>query len=449
MQDTPTHAVAAPSFEKLSMAAHWMPFTANRRFKSNPRLIVEAKGMYYTDSAGRRILDGMAGLWCVNAGHGRPEIVEALSRQAAKLDFVSCFQMGHPLAFELAERLAALAPKGIGHVFFTNSGSESADTALKIALAYHRARGEGHRTRLVGRARGYHGMGFGGLSVAGIGRHRRDFGPLLAGADHLPHTLDLKHNAFSKGLPAWGAHLADELEAICAIHDPSNIAAVMVEPVAGSTGVLPPPRGYLDRLREITRRHGILLIFDEVITGFGRLGAAFGSQALGVTPDIITCAKGLTNGAVPMGAVLASNEIHDAFMQGPDGNIEFWHGYTYSGHPLSCAAALATLDVYEKEGLFARTAQIAGYWEEALHGLRHLPHLIDIRNLGLVGALELAPREGAGGARAGDLAAYCYDRGVLVRPSADQIVLSPPLVIERAEIDRIVETLAAGLKELA
>lgn len=430
------------------MDAFWMPFTPNRRFKENPRMIVGAEGMYYTDAAGNKIMDVMAGLWCVNAGHGRTQIADAIAAQARQLDYVSTFQMAHPKAFELADRIAQLAPEGMDHVFFTNSGSESVDTAMKLALAYHRARGEGQRIRFVGRARGYHGMGFGGLTVSGIGRHRRDFGPFLAGADHLPHTLNLEHNAFSKGLPQWGAHLADELETICALHDPSNIAAVVVEPVAGSTGVLPPPVGYLERLRSICDKHGILLIFDEVITGFGRLGKAFGAQALGVTPDLITSAKGLTNGAIPMGAVIASNKVHETFMQLPDG-IEFWHGYTYSGHPLCAAAGLATLDLYRDEGIFDRAAEIAPYWEEALHSLKGLPHVIDIRNVGLVGCVELAPRAGAASARATELGQYCYEQGLLVRPSADQIVLSPPLIIARAEIDRLVGAMADGLRKLS
>jgi beta-alanine--pyruvate transaminase len=441
--------VARPFTDPARLDAFWMPFTPNRSFKATPRWMVEASGMYYTDSKGRKILDGMAGLWCVNAGHGRPEIAEAINRQTRQLDFVSSFHMGHSAAFDLADRIGALAPADLNHVFFTNSGSEAVDTALKLAVAYHRARGEGQRTRLIGRARSYHGMGLGGLAVSGIGRHRKDFGALLPPADHLPHTLNLEHTAFSRGQPTWGAHLADELEALCSLHDPSNIAAVIVEPVAGSTGVLPPPQGYLERLRAITEKHGILLIFDEVITGFGRIGAAFGAQALSVTPDIITSAKGLTNGAVPMGAVIASKKVHDALMHGPKDQIEFWHGYTYSGHPLCCAAALAALDVYQKDDLYARTARMAPYWEERLHALKGLPHLIDIRNIGLVAALELSPRDKAAGARGAALGEYCYSQGILVRPSGDLIVLSPPLIIEHAEIDRMVETLAAGLRHIA
>ena len=433
---------------RAAMEAYWLPFTANRAFKESPRLFVAAEGMYYTTADGRRILDGMAGLWCVNAGHAAPRVAAAIKAQADALDYVSSFGMSHPLAFELARRIAAVAPDGLDHVFFVNSGSEAVDTALKIARAYHQARGEGRRTRLIGRARGYHGMGFGGLSVSGISRHRRDFGPLLGDVAHLPHTLDLAHNAFSRGRPAWGAHLADELEALCAIHDPSTIAAVIVEPVTGSGGVLPPPVGYLERLREITARHGILLIHDEVITGFGRLGAPFGSQALGVTPDIITCAKGMTNGAVPMGGVIVSGKVFDAFMSGPADVPELMHGYTYSGHPLACAAGIATLDTYEQDGLFDRAAGTAKTWEAAAHALKDAPHVIDIRNIGLLGAIELAPRAGAPGTRAQAVVKHCFEKGVLVRPNGDALVLSPPLIISDGEIDRIFSTIRDALAEL-
>ncbi|MCG7393399.1 aspartate aminotransferase family protein [Microvirga sp. ACRRW] len=429
--------------------AFWMPFTANRRFKDNPRLFTGAEGNYYLTSDGTRILDGMAGLWCVNAGHGHPRIQEAIKAQADGLDFVSSFNMGHPLAFQLAARITEILPAGLDHVFFTNSGSESVDTALKIALAYHRQRGEATRTKLVGRARGYHGMGFGGLSVSGISRHRRDFGPLMGGTMHLPHTLNIEQNAFSRGQPAWGAHLADELERLVQIHDASTIAAVIVEPVAGSTGVLPPPQGYLQRLREICTRHGILLIFDEVISGFGRMGASCAAEAFGVLPDMITTAKGLTNGAVPMGATIVSPQIYNAFMDGPDTGIELFHGYTYSAHPLACAAGLATLAVYEEEGLFQRAAEIAKHWEEAAHSLKGAPHVIDVRNYGLVAAVEFSPRPGAAGVRASECAELCYQQGVLVRPGADLIVLSPPLTIEKTEIDRIFDSIRKSLDKVA
>ncbi|KJC40187.1 omega amino acid--pyruvate aminotransferase [Bradyrhizobium sp. LTSP849] len=444
----PNHAANEPLTEER-MKSYWMPFTPNRQFKANPRLFVSANGMYYVTADGRRILDGMAGLWCVNAGHNQPRIAAAMKSQIDQLDFVSSFQMGHPLAFTLAERLTSIAPEGLDHVFYVNSGSEAVDTALKIARAYHKARGEGHRTRLIGRAKAYHGVGFGGLSVAGIAPHRRDFGPLLPDVAHLPHTRNLEHNAFSRGQPGWGAHLADELENLCAIYDPSTIAAVIVEPVTGAGGVLPPPLGYLEKLRAICDKHGILLILDEVITGFGRLGASFASVALKVTPDIITCAKGMTNAAVPMGGVIVSGKVHDAFMNGPVGMSELMHGYTYSGHPLACAAALASIETYEELGLFERAARMAPIWEEAAHGLRECPHVIDIRNLGLLAAIELAPRAGEPGARGAFAANYCFEKGVLVRPAGDAIVLSPPLIIQEDEIDRIFGTIADALQHCA
>ncbi|HVL55552.1 MAG TPA: aspartate aminotransferase family protein [Burkholderiaceae bacterium] len=415
-----------------------MPFTANRQFKAQPRLLARAEGMFYYTPEGRQILDGTAGLWCVNAGHGRKPIVDAIARQAAELDFAPTFQMGHPLAFQLAERLLQILPRDFAQVFFTNSGSESVDTALKIALAYHRARGEGHRTRLIGRERGYHGVGFGGISVGGIAANRKVFGAMLPGVDHLPHTHDLQHNAFSRGQPKWGAHLADELERLLALHDPSTVAAVIVEPVAGSTGVLIPPDGYLQRLREITAKHGILLIFDEVITGFGRLGKPFATQYFGVTPDLITVAKGINSGTVPMGAVFARQGIYDAFMQGPERMIELFHGYTYSAHPLACAAALATQDLYRDEGLLERASELASHWEDGLHSLRDCRNVIDLRNIGLVGAVELAPRPDAPGARAYDaLVKAFFDESLLIRVTADIIAVSPPLIVSRAQIDEI------------
>ncbi|HEY7820533.1 MAG TPA: aspartate aminotransferase family protein [Vicinamibacteria bacterium] len=431
----------------LDLEPFWMPFTANRLFKANPRLLVAAQGMYYTAEDGRKILDGTAGLWCVNAGHGRKRIVEAIQKQAMELDYAPGFQMGHPGAFRLAQRVAELAPAPLKHVFFTNSGSESVDTALKIALAYHRVRGEGARQRLIGRERGYHGVGFGGMSVGGIANNRKFFGSLLAGVDHLPHTHDLARNAFSRGEPEWGAHFADALESIVALHDKSTIAAVIVEPVAGSTGVLIPPKGYLRRLREICDKHQLLLIFDEVITGFGRLGASFASHYFDVVPDMITLAKGLTNAAVPMGAVLVKDEIYDAFMKGPDG-IELFHGYTYSGHPLACAAGNAALDIYEEEGLFDRASELSGYWEDALHDLRGLPHVVDVRNLGLVGAIELEPVPGKPTERAVSAFRQAFDKGVMIRTTGDTIALSPPLIVEKEQIDQIAETLRTVLKNL-
>jgi beta-alanine--pyruvate transaminase len=437
-----------PQVAHPELEAYWMPFTGNRHFKAHPKLIAAARGMHCTTTDGREVLDAIAGLWCCNAGHGHPRIVEAIQRQAATLDYATAFQLGHPAVFDLATRVAELAPGELNRVFFVNSGSEAVDTALKIALAYHRQRGQAQRTRLIGRERGYHGVGFGGISVGGIGNNRRQFGPLLAGVDHLPHTHAPEHNAFSRGQPAWGAHLADDLERLVALHGADTIAAVIVEPLAGSTGVLIPPQGYLERLRELCDRHGILLIFDEVITGFGRLGDSFAANRLGVTPDLITCAKGLTSGAVPMGAVIVHDAIYDAFMTGPEFAIELFHGYTYSGHPLAAAAGLAALDVYRDEGLFERARALAPVFEEALHSLRGLPHVIDIRNLGLVGAIELAPIAGQPTRRALDAWERCFDAGVLVRTTGDIIALSPPLVIEEAQIAQIVDTLRTVLKAL-
>jgi beta-alanine--pyruvate transaminase len=432
-----------------SLDAFWMPFTANRQYKAAPRLLVGAKDMHYTSHDGRQILDGTAGLWCVNAGHCRPRITEAIQRQAAAMDFSPAFQMGHPLAFEAASRISAMLPEGLDHVFFANSGSEAVDTALKIALAYHRMRGDAARTRLIGRERGYHGVGFGGISVGGISNNRKHFGTMLAGVDHLPHTHDLARNAFSRGQPLHGAELADQLERIVALHDPSTIAAVIVEPLAGSTGVLVPPVGYLERLRQICTKYGILLIFDEVISGFGRLGAPFAIDRFGVTPDIITLAKGITNATVPMGAVVASNHVHDAFMQGPEGAIEFFHGYTYSSHVLACAASIATLDTYRDEGLFERAAELSAYFEEAAHSLAGLGHVIDIRNLGLVAGIELASRPGAVGSRAYDVFVGCYEAGLLVRATADILAVSPPLIISRAQIDELFGILGDVIKKVA
>jgi len=431
----------------LEQSAFWMPFTANRQFKKAPRLLARAEGMYYWTPEGRQILDACAGLWCVNAGHCRPKIVQAIQRQAAQMDFAPTFQMGHPIAFEFAERLAAIAPPGFKRVFFTNSGSESVDSALKIALAYHRVRGEGQRIRLIGRERGYHGVNFGGISVGGLSHNRKMFGPGVAGVDHLRHTHDVKRNAFSRGQPAHGAELADDLERLCTLHDPSTIAAVIVEPVAGSAGVLLPPRGYLERLREICTKHGILLIFDEVITGFGRLGKPFGSQRLGVMPDLFTIAKGMTNGAVPMGAVIVREDLYDAFMHGADG-IELFHGYTYSGHPLACAAGIGALDTYEEEGLLERAASLEKHWENAIHAMKGERNVVDVRNYGLMGAIEFEPRPGAPGTRGYNALVKCFEAGILTRYTADTLAFSPPLIVEKAQIDRIFETVRKVLQAL-
>lgn len=423
--------------ENDPLAPFWMPFTANRAFKAHPRLLSGAEGMYYRTPDGAKLLDGTAGLWCVNAGHCRQSIVEAIQKTAATMDFGPTFQIGHPLAFELAERVARLMPQGLDRIFFTNSGSESVDSALKIALAYQRAKGEPGRTRLIGRERGYHGTNFGGTSVGGIVNNRRFYGMLLAGVDHLPHTHSPEHNAYSRGQPAWGAHLADDLERLVALHGAETIAAVIVEPLAGSTGVLVPPVGYLEKLREICTRHGIVLIFDEVITAFGRIGKATAAERLGVTPDIITLAKGLTNAAVPMGAVAASRHIHDTIVNGAPDGIELFHGYTYSGHPLASAAGIATLDIYANEGLFERAIELESYWADAAHSLKGKRHVIDIRNMGLVAGIELDPRPGAPTKRATELFQKCFDSGLLVRASGDIIALSPPLVVQKSQIDEI------------
>ena len=430
------------------LSAFWMPFTANRQFKDAPRLLAEASGMYYRTIDGDEVLDGTAGLWCCNLGHAREEITEAVSRQLATLDFAPTFQMGHPLPFRLAAALSEFAPPGLDRIFFTNSGSESVDTALKMALAYHRARGEGQRVRLIGREKGYHGVGFGGISVGGLVNNRRTY-LTLPGADHIAHTFDPERNAFSRGLPDHGAEKADEVERLVALHGAETIAAVIVEPVAGSAGVLPPPQGYLERLRAVCDRHGILLIFDEVITGFGRLGEPFAAQALGVTPDIMTTAKGITNGALPMGAVFAHRKVHDAIVQGPPAAIEFFHGYTYSGHPVACAAALASLEIYRREGLFTRVKSLAGLWEDSLHALRGKPNVIDIRNIGLMGAIELSPRPDAPGARGYEVLVKALKAGLLVRATGDIIALSPPLIISEDEIGKLFEILGGVLDGVA
>lgn len=430
-----------------SMESFWMPFTGNRAFKKNPRLVARAKGMYYYTPEGREILDMVAGLWCCNAGHGHPKIVEAIQKQAAEMDYSPAFGFGFPVAFEVADMLTALAPEGMNHVFFVNSGSESVDTALKIALAYQKERGQPSRTRLIGRERGYHGVGFGGISVGGIPYNRKQFSnSMIPGVDHLPHTHLLDRNAYSRGLPEHGVELADELENILTLHDPSNVAAVIVEPIAGSAGVLIPPKGYLKRLREICDKHDILLIFDEVITGFGRLGDNFAAQAFDVTPDIITSAKGLTSGSVPMGAVFVRDEIYNEFMSKPGTAIELFHGYTYSGHPLAISACKAAQQVYADENLFQRAAEMAPVLEDALHSLRGEPNVIDVRNYGLMGAVEFTPIEGQPGARGAGIIQKAFEAGLMVRVTGDTIAMSPPLIVEETHIQQAVETLRTVLR---
>ena len=440
-----SNAIPLPDTDSL-----WMPFTANRQFKAAPRLLVGASGMYYTTHDGRRVLDGSAGLWCVNAGHCRPEIAEAIARQSRELDYAPGFQMGHPLAFEAASRVARLMPAGLDRIFFTNSGSESVDTALKIALAYHRARGEPQRIRFIGRERGYHGVGFGGISVGGIAANRKPFtANLMPGVDHLPHTLNIAEAAFSRGQPAWGAHLADELERLVVLHDASTIAGVIVEPLSASAGVLVPPRGYLERLHAICARHGLLLIFDEVITAFGRLGAATASEYFGLTPDIITLAKGINNAAIPLGAVAVNRVIYDTVIDAanPD-SIELFHGYTYSAHPVAAAATLAALDIYQRERLFERANSLSPKFEQAAHALRNAPHVRDIRNLGLVAGIELEPRPGRPGSRAYEVFLRCLERGVLIRYTGDTLAFSPPLIVEPAQIEQIFDTVAETLQSI-
>ena len=434
-----------------SLENFWMPFTANRQFKAAPRLLASASGMYYTDTDGNQVLDGTAGLWCCNAGHGRKRITEAVERQISTMDFAPTFQMGHNVAFDFAEKLAAIAPGGpdakLDRVFFTNSGSESVDTALKIAIAYQRAIGQGTRTMVLGREKGYHGVGFGGISVGGLVNNRRVFPQIPA--DHLRHTLDIEKNAFSKGLPANGIELADDLERLVQLHGAEKIAAVIVEPMSGSAGVILPPKGYLERLRATADKHGILLIFDEVITGFGRLGTPFAVVYLGVVPDLVTTAKGLTNGAIPMGAVFAARKVYDGLMTGPENAIELFHGYTYSGHPVAAAAGLATLEVYAEEGLLTRGAELANHWQEALHSLKGVSNVIDIRNLGLVGAIELSSRKDAPGARAYDVFVDCFKKGLLIRVTGDVIALSPPLIVEKEQINTIVSVIGDAIKRAA
>ncbi len=434
-----------------SLSNYWMPFTANRQFKAAPRLLAAAEGMYYTTDDGRRMLDGTAGLWCVNAGHGRRRIAEAVERQLSVMDYAPCFNMGHPIAFEFAEKLAAIAPGGpdaqMDRVFFTGSGSESVETALKIAIAYQRAIGQGTRTRIIGREKAYHGVGFGGISVGGLVNNRRMFPQIPA--DHMRHTLDVSRNAFTKGLPEHGAELADDLERLVALHGAETIAAVIVEPMSGSAGVILPAKGYLERLREIATRHGILLIFDEVITGFGRVGAPFATDYFGVTPDIVTTAKGITNGTIPMGAVFVKRGVHDALMTGPENAIELFHGYTYSGHPVACAAGIATLEVYAEENLLTRGGELSETWQETMHALKGLPHVIDIRNIGLVAGIELEPRPGAPGARAYEVFLDCFEKGVLIRATGDVLAISPPLIIEKQQIAEIADRVADAIRRTA
>jgi len=438
-----------PSVHAATLEHFWMPFTANRPFKAAPRLLARADGMHYWTPDGRQILDGTAGLWCVNAGHNRTPIVEAVQKQAATMDYAPPFSMAHPLAFEAATVVANLAPAGLQRVFFTNSGSESADTAIKMALAYHRARGEPARRIIIGRERGYHGVNVGGTMAGGIPGNRKAFPALMAGVDHIRATHDLARNAFSRGLPAHGAEFADELERLVSFHDASNIAAVIVEPMAGSAGVLIPPRGYLEKIAATCRKHGIVLIFDEVITGFGRLGTPFAAHYFNITPDLLTCAKAINNAAVPMGAVIAKNEIYETIVNAaPEGQIEFLHGYTYSSHPLACAALLATQQLYVDEQLFARAQAMAPKWEAALHSLKGTRHVIDLRNLGLVGGIELEPRPGAAGRRGLEAHVRCFEAGVLVRFTGDILALSPPLVISEEQIGQIVETIRSALNAI-
>ena len=450
MTHTLSEQVSEVDLAHLSLEELWMPFTANRAFKRAPRMLTSAKGMYYTAADGRRILDGTAGLWCVNAGHCREPIVRAIAEQAARMDYAPGFQMGHPGEFELASRLTAMLPGGLDHVFFANSGSEAVDSALKIALAYWLARGEPARTKLIGRQRGYHGVGFGGISVGGIDANKKQFASqLLPNVDHFRHTHDPARNAFSRGQPAHGAELADDLETAIQRQGPKNVAAVIIEPVAGSTGVLIPPKGYLQRIAEICARHGILLIFDEVITGFGRLGAPFAAEYFGVNPDMMTVAKGITNASVPMGAVFVKNEIYETIVNATESGIEFFHGYTYSGHPLACAAGLATLDVYHDDGLFERAAELAPYFEDAVHSLEGAPHVVDVRNLGIVAGIELESRSGKMGARAFETFTRCFsDENVLIRTTADIIALSPPLIVEKNQIDEIVGAVEKTLRRV-
>ena len=437
------------SQENLNLDNYWLPFTPNKKFKANPRLLTSAKGMYYKTDDDREVLDGIAGLWCTNAGHCHPKIVEAVQNQVAELDYATAFNMSHPKAFELAEKISSLTPEGMDRIFYGNSGSEAVETAMKVALAYHASKGEGQRTKFIGREKGYHGVNFGGVSVGGLTPNRKSFGPLLPGIDHMPHTWDVEHMAFSKGQPEWGLHLADELEKILMLQDPSTVAAVIIEPVTGSGGVIVPPKGYLERIREICTKHNVLLIFDEVITGFGRLGCCFAVNRFKVRPDMITMAKGLTSAMIPMSAVAFDNSIYDQLMEGPEAMIELFHGYTYSGHPVACAAGIATLDVYEEEGLFDNAKAMEPHFEEAIHSLKGLNQVIDIRNIGLMGAIHF----GSDGLPATEFAAkvfqHCYDNNVLVRYSGEFLVLSPSLIVEPKHLDKIAEALKTAINSVS
>ena len=430
------------------LQAYWMPFTPNRMFKKNPRMLAKAEGMYYYTDDGRKVLDGCSGLWCVNAGHGRSEIQEAISHQVKELDYATCFQMGSPIAFELAQALTKITPDHMNSVFYTNSGSESVDTALKIALAYHRLKGNASKTQFIGRSKAYHGVGFGGMSVGGLTYNRKTFGSLLSGVDHLQSPLNIEKNAFTKGMPQWGAHLAEELDELIKFHDASNVAAVIIEPVIGSGGVVPPPVGYLERIQEICHKNDVLLILDEVITGFGRVGDSFAANRFGLKPDLITAAKGLSNGNIPMGAVFASDKIYNDFMTGPEYAIEFCHGYTYSGHPLACAVAKATLDIYLKEGLFERAKEIETYFEDAIHSLQSHSSVVDIRNFGLMGGIEFDPIKGEPGVRAQKIFQKCFEYGATVRLSGEVVCLAPALIIEKEEIDKLVEIVSKSIKSV-
>ncbi len=437
------------SQENLNLDNYWLPFTPNKKFKANPRLLTSAKGMFYKSDDGREVLDGIAGLWCTNAGHCHPKIVAAVQNQAAELDYATAFNMSHPKAFELAEKVSSLTPKGLDRIFYGNSGSEAVETAMKVALAYHASKGDGQKTKFVGREKGYHGVNFGGVSVGGLTPNRKSFGPLLPGIDHMPHTWDTEHMAFSKGQPEWGLHLADELEKILILQDPSTVAAVIIEPVTGSGGVIVPPVGYLERIREICTKHNVLLIFDEVITGFGRLGCCFAANRFDVRPDMITMAKGLTSAMIPMSAVAFDNSIYDQLMEGPEAMIELFHGYTYSGHPVACAAGIAALDVYEEEGLFDRAKEMEPHFQEAIHSLKGLNQVIDIRNIGLMGAIHF----GSDGLPATEFAAkvfqHCYDNNVLVRYSGEFLVLSPSLIVEKEHLDMIADALKAAITSVS
>ena len=433
---------------EAQLAAHWMPFSANKEFKADPRMLVSADGNYYQDADGRKIFDGLSGLWTCGLGHNIPEIRDAVSHQLSELDLSPGFQFGQPKSFELAERITDFMPDSLNRVFFTNSGSEAVETALKVARAYWAIQGKPHKTKFIGREKGYHGVNFGGMSVGGMPANRKMFGNLVVGVDHLRHTHGIEENRFSKGQPEHGAELADDLIRLCELHDPSTIAAVIVEPLAGSAGVILPPKGYLERLRAICDEHGILLIFDEVITAFGRLGTPFAANFFGVEADIACTAKALANGVIPMGAVFAQDKIYDAFMHGPDNMVEFFHGYTFSGNPMACAAALATLDTYEEEGLLTRGAELSDYWQEAAHSLADLPLVKDVRNMGLIAGIEMEPIEGAPTKRAFAAFMKAYEAGLLIRTTGDTIALSPPLIIEKSHIDFAFGTLRDIIKSL-